>query len=856
MSDQAWRVLKFGGTSVATLEHWQRILELLQEKSARQPVLVVHSALAGVSNTLAEMVRSRNPSLVDSVMVPHHALCDRMGLPHSLVDGEQARLQELAAELEAETTVSEYLEAEIMAQGELMATRISSAWLQARGLPVHWLDARQLLQPVDDDQRNLRSRILSARCPHAPDAELQQRLREQGRVCLTQGFICGDRFGRTLLLGRGGSDTSAAYLAARLQADKLEIWTDVPGLFTANPRLISTARQLLELDYDEAQEIATSGGKVLHPRCIQPLAQAGIPLCIYALQNLEAGGTCVGQANRVQPTQVKAVSVRKGLVLVSMNTVRMWHQAGFLAEAFAVFKRHGLSVDLISTSQTNVTVSLDRTENEFTAADLKGLRNDLEQLCQVELIENCGAVTLVGRRMRATLHKLGPAMQVFAEHRIHMLNQSSNDLNLTVVVDEDQAERLAKNLHRLLIGIERSPGVLGPTWEELMQLGRKPYAPSEAPWWERERSRLLDFVADKTPAYVYHAPTIRHQVAQLRALQQVSRIYYAIKANDFDPVLRIVEQAGLGLECVSPNELRHVLRLFPDIDRDRILFTPNFAAREEYALAVELGVHVTVDNRYPLEAWPELFRGRRILLRMDPGHGKGHHKYVRTAGEGSKFGISPEEIESLADLLNQHDITVEGLHSHTGSGILNYENWQQTAWFHHRVREYFPDVRFINLGGGLGIQESPGEPALNLQALDESLAEIRRAHPDIDLWLEPGRFVVANSGVLVSRVTQTKRKGSSRYVGVETGMNSLIRPALYGAYHPIVNLSRLDQPPVMTATVVGPICETGDILGVDRQLPECREGDIMLVANTGAYGAVMSSRYNDREPACQYLLDE
>ena len=854
MSKQ-WRVMKFGGTSVATLHNWQRIRDLLREKTAEQPVLVVHSALAGVSNQLAELIESRDGTLVDGIQARHEVLAAEMGVDKAVLAEGFHHLRQLAERLQNEHG-SEYLEAEIMAQGELLATRLSTAWLRQQGLPAVWLDARELLSPVEDDQRNLRSRVLSARCRHEADPALQEALARHAPLCLTQGFICGDGEGRTLLLGREGSDTSAAYLAVRLQAEMLEIYTDVPGMFTANPRMISTARQLLELDYDEAQEIASAGGKVLHPRCIQPVAEAGIPLCVYALQKPEAGGTCIGKAERVQPTQVKAISVRKGLVLVSMNTVRMWHQAGFLAEAFAVFKQHGLSVDLISTSQTNVTVSLDQSENEYTRADLMRLKADLEALCQVELIENCGAVTLVGRRMRATLHKLGPAMQVFAEHRIHMLNQSSNDLNLTVVVDEDQTERLAKNLHRLLIGIERSPGVLGPTWEELMQENLKAYAPSEAPWWERERERLLAFAEDKTPAYVYHGETIRRQIAQLQSLQQVSRIYYAMKANDFDPVLRIVEAAGLGLECVSPNEIEHVLRLFPDIDRDRILFTPNFAAREEYERAFALGVHVTLDNRYPVEAWPEVFAGKTVMLRMDPGHGKGHHKYVRTAGEGSKFGISPEEIEPMAALLKQHGVTVEGLHSHTGSGILNYENWQQTARFLHRVREAFPEVRHIDLGGGLGIQESPGEPALNIQALDESLGEIRRQHPDVALWLEPGRFVVANSGVLLSRVTQTKRKGSTHYVGVETGMNSLIRPVLYGAYHPIVNLTRLHEPPALTATVVGPICETGDILGVDRQLPICREGDMMLVANTGAYGAVMASRYNDREPARQIMLDE
>ena len=157
-------------------------------------------------------------------------------------------------------------------------------------------------------------------------------------------------------------------------------------------------------------------------------------------------------------------------------------------------------------------------------------------------------------------------------------------------------------------------------------------------------------------------------------------------------------------------------------------------------------------------------------------------------------------------------------------------------------------------GGGLGIPEKPGDKSIDILRLNNLLGEIKKSYPQYSLWLEPGRYIVAQAGVLLTHVTQIKGKGDMRYVGVGTGMNSLIRPALYGSYHEIVNLTRADVSARETVTVVGPICETGDRLGSDRLLPPSEEGDVILIANTGAYGYVMSSQYNLREVATEVVI--
>jgi diaminopimelate decarboxylase/aspartate kinase len=164
-------------------------------------------------------------------------------------------------------------------------------------------------------------------------------------------------------------------------------------------------------------------------------------------------------------------------------------------------------------------------------------------------------------------------------------------------------------------------------------------------------------------------------------------------------------------------------------------------------------------------------------------------------------------------------------------------------------------VRVLNLGGGLGVPDRHGQPPLDRAALDTALATVRDRHPRYELWMEPGRYLVAGAGVLLARVTQIKGKGAVQYAGIATGMNSLIRPALYGAYHEIVNLTRLDEPADQLYDVVGPICESGDVLGHGRLLPRTREDDILLIANAGAYGHAMGSHYNLRPPAGSCSFD-
>lgn len=848
-------VLKFGGTSVSSVEHWRVIAREVRARRAEGlvPVLVC-SAFAGVSNMLEELLaqprHGRQEELARSLVVRHETMARELGVDPALIGEELVELQRLATGASLLGEVGPRVKARAMSLGELMSTRLGAAWLErelsrdAHAPRVHWLDARRILCSRDEPRGSENRRYLAATCSHEADPALQQALAGHD-VVLTQGYIATDAEGSTVLLGRGGSDTSAAYIAVRLQAVRCEIWTDVPGMFTANPRQVASARLLRELDYDEAQEIATTGAGVLHPRCIAPCKQAGIPLYIRATPHPELPGTRISSRVDDDGAQVKAVSARSGLVLVAMETLGMWQQVGFLADVFAVFRRHGISVDTVSTSETNVTVTLDPNANALTPEVLTRLVHDLEAYCQPRVIQGTASVSLVGRGIRTILHQLAPVLEVFEEQRIHLVSQAASDLNLTVVVDDDQAERLVRKLHDLLFAHRTEERVFGPSWQELFG-GRRETTGPTAPWWVRRREELLAIGQRASPVYVYDGGEVRRAAQRLRALRSVDRIFYAVKANAHPEVLRVLASVGIGMECVSPGEIERVREVLPSLAPSEILFTPNFAPRADYESALELGVRVTVDNIHPVVAWPELFRGREVLLRLDPGRGRGHHAKVRTAGARSKFGVAPEQVPVVAEALERIGARVVGLHAHSGSGVLTPDSWLENALFLAEAAERFPEARVLNLGGGLGVPERLGGKPLDLEALDAGLARFREAHPKFELWLEPGRYLVAEAGVLLGRVTQLKRKGDLRYVGIDAGMHTLLRPALYGAWHPIVNLSRLDAEESIVANIVGPICETGDVLGHARHLPETHEGDVLLISQAGAYGRVMASTYNLR----------
>lgn len=867
LPDAPWVVAKFGGSSVSSVDSWRRIGEIAaaHRRCGRRVVIVV-SALSGVTDALAELIAVRADAaavgkLREQLQTQHEQLLASLELRRrNALDGWLARLDALFDDPRASVATYTW-QAEVLSLGELLSSTLGAAWLAAQQMPARWLDARDILRSARLANHGEWANSLSASLQSTVDG-LAQTLAAQGELFVTQGFVARDASGAAVVLGRGGSDTSAAHFGVRLAAESVEMWTDVPGLFSANPRLVPQARLLASLDYEEAQEIATTGAAVLHPRCISPLRAARIPLHIRDTRNPKLPGTRISAAIASAAACIKAISARKGIVLVSMESMGMWQQVGFLADVFTHFKRHGLSVDLVSSSETNVTVSLAPTENLINSDVLEALCADLAEVCRVKVIAPCAAITLVGRGMRALLHQLSSVLAEFGAMDVHLLSQSSNNLNLTFVVDEGLADALVPQLHAMLVRTDalRSADleVFGASWQQLM--GGAP-THAQPPWWQARREELLALAQRQSPCYVYALEQVRRRAGELRSLRApmhedavVDRWHYAIKANSHPQILRTLAEEGFSLECVSWNEVAAVRAAAPQLPAGQIMFTPNFAPREEYRQALAAGVRLTLDALHPLQHWGEDFAGQEVFLRVDPGVGRGHHDKVRTGGADSKFGLALDQLGAFRELAARHDVRIVGLHAHSGSGIVDAAHWRSVHMQLATLAAQFDRVRILNVGGGLGLAERPDAPALDLQAMIDGLAEVKAAYPQFQLWMEPGRFLVAEAGVLLTRVTQLKRKGDVHYVGVDVGMNSLLRPALYDAWHDIVNLQRLDEAPAGLVQVVGPLCESGDVLGRNRRLPTCQEGDVLLIDQAGAYGAVMASHYNLREPAIEVVL--
>jgi diaminopimelate decarboxylase/aspartate kinase len=394
--------------------------------------------------------------------------------------------------------------------------------------------------------------------------------------------------------------------------------------------------------------------------------------------------------------------------------------------------------------------------------------------------------------------------------------------------------------------------VFGPSWREIAH-GKPQRIPA---WWRGRREQLLALAAHGTPRYVYDLATVRERARSLTSSVAVDRCFYAIKANPHPAILKAIAGEGFGLECVSQGEFEHVFSALPDFAPGRVLFTPSFAPRREYEAAFERGIIVTLDNIEALQRWPEVFRGRTVWLRIDLGHGEGHHEKVRTGGVAAKFGLPMTRFDAFIEEARKLGVRISGLHAHLGSGIEDPQHWRGVYAHLAGLADSVGTIETIDIGGGLPIPYTPESPEFDLAMWRAGLEEIKSAYPRYGLVIEPGRYLVAESGALLLAVTQVIEKDGVLRIGCDAGMNALMRPAMYEAYHGIFNLSRLDDGETATFDVVGPVCESSDVLGRGRTLPvDTTEDDVMLVADAGAYGMAMANTYNLRALPAEEVIE-
>lgn len=371
-----------------------------------------------------------------------------------------------------------------------------------------------------------------------------------------------------------------------------------------------------------------------------------------------------------------------------------------------------------------------------------------------------------------------------------------------------------------------------------------------------------------TPLYVYNENVLRRRCRDLLGLSSLPgfHVNYSAKANTNPAILRIVREEGCHADAMSPGEL-YINKLAGFSAADMVYVCNNVSAAE-MRNAVENGLIVSVDSLSQLDLYGTVNPGGKVMIRVNPGIGAGHHVKVVTAGKETKFGIDPTAFDDVRALLKKHDLTLAGLNQHIGSLFMEPDKYLNAMDFLlHFVRtdlsDLLDDIEIIDFGGGLGIpyHKYEQQARLDMAQLGKELHAKLAAWADENgykgkFFIEPGRYVVAECGVLLGTVHAVKFNGPQRYVGTDLGFNVLVRPAMYDSFHDIEIYRENGEPDptLVEQTVVGNICESGDILAKKRPLPLIEEGDVLGVLDAGAYGFVMSSSYNQRPRAAEVLI--
>ena len=370
-----------------------------------------------------------------------------------------------------------------------------------------------------------------------------------------------------------------------------------------------------------------------------------------------------------------------------------------------------------------------------------------------------------------------------------------------------------------------------------------------------------------TPLYVLSEKRIRDNYNRLHnALinnYRYVRIYYAAKANTNLTVLKILQSEGAYLDTVSPGEV--FMGLSSGYSPDRILFTGTSVRNDELKMLADANITVNVDSRSELERLLKFAVPPVVSVRVNPEIGAGHHDHCITAGPDAKFGLWEEETIQAYAIAKRARVERFGIHMHIGSGILEVEPYvlavQKLLNIAKRVHdEVGIEFEFIDIGGGFGVPYKPEEKDLDLSEFSAKIvAPFKSKVKELGLGkpflcVEPGRYLVCDASILLTSVNTVKVTPSRKFIGVDAGFNTLVRPTMYGSYHPILVASKLGAADNETYDVVGPICESGDALAKDRALPLVEEGDLLAVLNAGAYGFSMSSQYNARPRAAEVMI--
>ncbi|WP_017446014.1 lysine-sensitive aspartokinase 3 [Gayadomonas joobiniege] len=440
---------KFGGTSVADHQAIMRCSKIIQADNNIRIVCV--SAQSGVTNKLvalskADLSTSQRQVLLQEIKTTEYQILTELGKPASLqseLDALLADLEHLVSGLDSQPSMQ--IKDELQAFGERMSSLLVAAIFQSQGIDAVNFDIRTVLK-TDDHYGRAEPQIDQIKTL----AETQLLPLIQNKVVVTQGFIGSDQNGLTTTLGRGGSDYSAALIAEACAADVLQIWTDVSGIYTTDPRLTQDAKPIAELSFDEAAEMATFGAKILHPATLIPAIRQGTAVFVGNSRAPQEGGTWIRKKVTNKPAY-RAIALRREQVLVTLKSPGMLHASGFLARVFAILAEHKISVDLITTSEISVALTIDNPANSTQQGIAPVVLQKLAEFCEVSVEEGLSLIAVIGNHLKDDSNAGGNVFAELKNCKVRMICQGASQHNVCLLTAGDQAEALVAHLHSALI---------------------------------------------------------------------------------------------------------------------------------------------------------------------------------------------------------------------------------------------------------------------------------------------------------------------------------------------------------------------------------------------------------------------
>lgn len=443
------KVAKFGGTSMADAEAMRRCASIINVDPDKR--IIVVSATSGTTNLLTEFVTNisieERLAIAEQIRTKHFAICNELNTPDVAIKKITPLLDELSVMASRKQIMTPMLRDEILSIGERLSSMIFVEILKEEtNKPISWLDAREVIK-TDSLFGSAEPEITSISA--MADKYLTPYI--TGQRFVTQGFIGSDMNHKTTTLGRGGSDYSAALFAEAVDADVLEIWTDVTAIYTTDPRIVPDARPITEISFDEAAELSVFGAKVLHPATMVPAIRKNIRVYVGSSIHPEKPGTWIVKSSKNNPV-IRAISLRRNQTLLTVHSLDMLHRYGFLVKLFDVLSTHKISVDLVTTSEVSVALTLDSdihaSGNQILTDEIL---DELRTFCEVEIDRNLSLIALVGNNLDATAGLSGPVFGSLEEVNIRMICHGASSHNLCFLVAEKKAEDVIRTLHQQFI---------------------------------------------------------------------------------------------------------------------------------------------------------------------------------------------------------------------------------------------------------------------------------------------------------------------------------------------------------------------------------------------------------------------